>query len=62
MTIFFPHKEVDYLMGRLFQISLTGGRALIILFYYSIKRKIRGYKKEKMARGVGVGDYFNISV
>ena len=37
---FFPQKEVDYLRGRLFQISLTRGRALNILFHYSIKPKI----------------------
>ena len=41
---FFPQKGVDYLRGRLFQILLTGGRALNILFYYSIKPKIDNIK------------------
>ena len=43
---FFPQKGVDYLRGRLFQILLTGGRALnnFILFYYSIKPKIDNIK------------------
>ena len=36
---FFPTKR-----SRLFQISLTGGRALNILFYYSIKPKINNIK------------------
>ena len=31
---FFQQKAVDYLRGGLFQILLTGGRALNILFYY----------------------------
>ena len=41
---FFPQKEVDYLRGRLFQILLTGGRALNILHYYSIKPRIDNIK------------------
>ena len=41
---FFQQKGVDYLSGRLFQILLTGGRALNILFYYSIKPKIDNIK------------------
>ena len=41
---FFAHKGVDYLRGRLFQILLTGGCALNILFYYFIKPKIDNIK------------------
>ena len=41
---FFPQKGVDYLRGLLFQILLTGGRALDILFYHSIKPRIDNIK------------------
>ena len=41
---FFPQKGVDYLRERLFQILLTGGRALNILLNYSIEPKIDNIK------------------
>ena len=44
MTILFPQKGVDYFRARLFQILLSGGCALNILFYYSIKPKIDNIK------------------
>ena len=46
MTIFSPQKAADYLRGGggLFQILLSGGRALNILFYYFIKPKIDNIK------------------
>ena len=41
---FFPTKSSRLFEGGLFQILLTGGRALNILFYYFIKPKIDNIK------------------